>query len=338
VVDQVAAERTISFGPFRLLPDQRLLLEAERQVRLGSRALEILVALAEQPGKVVDKNELIARVWPNTVVEESNLKFQISALRRTLGDGHGSNRYLATIPGRGYCFVAPLRIGEERTPPRPEATATSRPHNLPAQLARLIGRAGTVSRLAAQLVRHRLLTIVGPGGIGKTSVALAVAEERITAHENGVWLIDLAPLSDPRLVPAALAAALDLEIRSENPLPRLIEVLKDRQILLVLDNCEHVIDAAAALAAAVLRSAPGAHILATSREPLRIEGEHVHRLLPLASPPASAGLAAAEALGFPAVQLFVERAAASLFDSELSDADAPIAADICRRLDGSAGN
>ena len=145
---------------------------------------------------------------------------------------------------------------------------------------------------------------------------------------------DLAPLSDPRLVPSTLATALGLEIRSENPLPSLIAVLKDKRMLLVFDNCAHVIDAAADLAIAVLRSAPGVHLLATSREPLRIEGEHVHRLSPLASPPASARLTAAEALRFPAVQLFVERATQSLGEFELSDADAPIVGEICSKLDG----
>jgi predicted ATPase len=182
--------------------------------------------------------------------------------------------------------------------------------------------------------RQRTLTIVGPGGIGKTSVALAVAEAMIPAYDHGVWLIDLAPLGDPRLVPTALADALGLQSHADDPLPRLLDALRDRQILLVLDNCEHVIDAAAALAVAVLRSAPRVHILATSREPLRIEGERVHRLASLTSPPASSSPNAAEALRFPAVQLFVERAAASLDNFELRDADAPIVADICTTLDG----
>ena len=181
---------------------------------------------------------------------------------------------------------------------------------------------------------QRLLTIVGPGGIGKTAVALEVAERLIGAYEHGVWLIDLAPIADPSLVPTALASALSLEIRSEDPLPGLIAALEDKQMLLVLDNCEHVIGAAATLAAAILRGSRGVQIVATSREPLCVEGERVHRLSALESPPASGRLSAAEALRFPAVQLFVERASASMNEFELSDADAASAGDICRKLDG----
>jgi len=326
-----SAEGAISFGPFRLLPAQRLLLEGDRPVRLGSRALDILIALVERPGEVLGKDELMARVWPNTFVDEGNLKFQISVLRRTLG---GGNRYFVNVPGRGYSFAVPVARTEQTRPAAPRATTTDNTHNLPALLTRLVGRADAVSRIVVQLPRQRLLTIVGPGGIGKTSVALAVAEASINNYQHGVWLIDLAPLGEPRLVPSALAVALGLEIRSDDPLPGLIAALRDRQMLLVLDNCEHVIDAAASLALAVLRSAPGVHILATSREPLRIEGERVHRLSALGSPSPSPRLSAAEALAFPAVQLFVERAAADLGEFELSDANASTVADICRKLDG----
>ena len=326
-----SGESAVSFGPYRLLPAQRLLVEGDKPVRLGSRALDMLIALVEHPGEVVSRDELIARVWPNTHVDEGNLKFQISALRRTLG---GGNRYLVNVPGRGYSFVAPVARAEEAGTAAPEPVETETAHNLPALLTRLIGRGDTITRLADQLLRQRLLTIVGAGGIGKTSVALAVAEQLIPAYEHGVWLIDLAPLADPRLVTSALADALGFEIRAENPLPGLVASFRDKKMLLVLDNCEHVIDAAAALAVGVLAGAPGVQVLATSREALRIEGEHVHRLSPLASPPALARLTAAEALGFPAIQLFVERAAATLDEFELTDADAPIVADICSKLDG----
>jgi predicted ATPase/DNA-binding winged helix-turn-helix (wHTH) protein len=324
------AEGAIGFGPFRLLPTRRLLLAGDQPVRIGSRAMDLLIALVERPGALIGKDELLARAWPNLFVEEGNLKVQIAGLRRALGDDRGSHRYLVTIPGRGYRFVAPVTRTQAPSPP---ATAL-RVHNLPARVTRMIDRTDSVRALAAQLPRRRLITIVGPGGIGKTTVALAVAETLIDACEHGARFVDLAQVSDPLAVPGALAAALGLEPDPQAPLARLIAALADQRLLLVLDNCEHVIEAAEALAARVLRGAPGVRILATSREPLRAEGERVHRLSPLASPPAAAGLSAAAALGFPAVQLFVERAAATLGQFELADQDAPIVAGICRRLDG----
>jgi predicted ATPase len=179
-----------------------------------------------------------------------------------------------------------------------------------------------------------LLSIVGPGGIGKTSVALAAAEASANTYKHGVWFVDLAPLADARLVPSAVAQVLGFEIRSDDPVPGLVGALRDRRLVLVLDNCEHVIEAAATLAAAILRGAVDVHILATSREPLRVEGEHVQRLPPLSSGLLSDHLGAAEALAFPAVELFVERAAERLGEFELTDENAPIVAEICLKLDG----
>jgi len=328
-----SAAGAVSFGPFRVFPAQRLLLEGNKPVRLGSRALDMLIALVEHPGEVVGRDELIARVWPNTHVEEGNLKFQISALRRALGDGRAGHRYIAAVPGRGDSFVAAVRLAED-APSVVQIAATARKHNLPVLLTRLVGRDQTDGRLAGQLRRQRLLTIVGPGGIGKTSVALAVAEASVNTYEHGVWFVDLAPLGDARLVPSAVAQVLALDIRSDDPVPGLVGALRDRRLVVVLDNCEHVIEAAATLAAAILRGAADVHILATSREPLRVEGEFVQRLPPLSSGSPSDHLDATEALAFPAVELFVERAAAALGEFELSDGDAPIVAEICRRLDG----
>ncbi len=311
---------------------RRLLLHGDQPVRLGSRALEILIALVERPGELVGKNELMARVWPRTFVEDGNLKVQVAGLRRALGDRRGSNRYLATIPGQGYRFVAPVvRTGEPSPAPR---AAAPRMHNLPAPVTRVIDRSDRVGALPAQLLRCRFITIVGPGGIGKSTVALAVAEGLIEGYDHGVRFVDLAQIRDPLQVLGALVDALGLEIRSDDPIPELIAPLQGKAMLLVLDNCEHVIETTAPLAARILRGAPGVQILATSREPLRAEGEHVHRLPPLQTPRTSVGLTAAEALGFPAVQLFVERAAATSCAFELDDRDAPIVADICRKLDG----
>ena len=336
MADRIAASggRSVSFGRFRLVPAQRLLLEGDKPVRLGSRGLDVLIVLVERAGEVVGKDELMARVWPDTLVEEGNLKFQVGALRRALGDRHDGNRYIATIPGRGYSFVSVVWHTEDPLPAAPQTAAARRLNNLPASLTRLVGRAETVSRLVEQLRRHRLLTIVGTGGIGKTSLALAVAEALIEAYEHGVWFIDLASLGNSHLVPSAVASAIGMEIRSDDPMHGLLALLRDKRMLLVLDNCEHVIDAAADLAFGILQGAPDLHVLATSRELLRVEGERVHRLAPLPSPATAVGLTPTEALRFPAVQLFVKRATAALGEFELSDADAPIVAEICQQLDG----
>jgi predicted ATPase/DNA-binding winged helix-turn-helix (wHTH) protein len=329
-----SAPDEFSFGPFRLLRDQRLLLKGENHVRLGGRAHEILAALLERPGVVVTKEELFARVWPKQFVEEGNLKFHIANLRKALGDGQDGNRFIANVPGRGYCFVAPVHTPERNLSP-PETNAPSRQLNqLPAPLGRIIGRSDTIVTLATRLPHDRFITIVGPGGIGKTTVAVAVADVLVPAFQDGVRFVDLGPIADPSHVLGAVAGSLGVAIQSGNPISGLTSFLAGKQMLLVLDNCEHVIETVAELAEGIFRDAGQTSLLATSREPMRAEGEHVHRLEPLAAPPALQALTAAEALAFPAVQLFVERAAASQDTFELDDADAPIVGELCRSLDG----
>jgi predicted ATPase/DNA-binding winged helix-turn-helix (wHTH) protein len=327
-------EQAVSFGPYRLLAAQRLLLERDRPVRLGSRAFEILTALVERAGEVVGKEELIARAWPQTFVEEANLKIQVSTLRRALGDGQGGNRYVITVPGRGYNFVAPVRREEASRAASAQPAPSTTPHNLPFAVTRMIGRDDAVATLVTRFSRERLVTIVGPGGIGKTTVALAVAERMMANYEHGVWLVDLAPLGDPRLVPSAVATVLGLEIRTEDPLAAVVAAVRDNRMLLLLDNCEHVIEAAAGVAVAILSGAPGVSILATSREPLGVAGEREYRLAPLNISQESSRLTVTEAAAFPAVQLFVERASAIVEDFALTDANATVVVEICRRLDG----
>jgi predicted ATPase/DNA-binding winged helix-turn-helix (wHTH) protein len=328
------AEPEFSFGPFRLLPAQQILLEGRAPVRIGSRALEILTALVEHAGQLVSRGDLIARAWPNTFVEEANLNVHIGALRRALGEGQPGNRYVATVPGRGYRFVAPVKLSESGVQAVLRADAAMRAHNLPAASTRLIGRADAVDALLRQVPKYRFVTVVGPGGIGKTTVALAAAEALLGAYKHGVWFVNLAPLRDPHFVPGALASALELTIHSGDPMPALVAHLRDKQMLIVLDSCEHLVEAAAAFVEPIIGGAPGVQVLVTSREPLCVTGEHVHRLSPLEGPPSSSRMTAAEALAFPAVQLFVERAAASLEGFELTNADVPIVADICRKLEG----
>jgi predicted ATPase/DNA-binding winged helix-turn-helix (wHTH) protein len=328
-----STEQEIAFGPFRLLPTRQLLFEAEKPVRLGSRAFDILVALVERAGELVSKEELVSRAWPATFVGEANLRVHVSALRRSLGDGRGERRYVANIPGRGYRFVAPISLAPPTTD-MVSPVAQNPANNLPVHLTRMVGRTDLVGALTGQLPQRRFITLVGPGGIGKTTLGLAVADELLPSYKDGVQFVDLAPLTNARLVPSALAAVLGMPIRSETPLPGLIAFLRDKQMLLVLDSCEHVVDAAAALAAEVLKGAPGVQVLATSREPLRAAGESVRRLAPLETPPVQVGLTAMQALDYSAVQLFVDRAAENLDGFELTDANAAMVGDICRRLDG----
>ncbi|SHG77194.1 ATP-binding protein [Bradyrhizobium erythrophlei] len=325
----------LSFGPFSLFAAERLLKKGDEPIPLGGRALDILIALAERPGEVVTRKDLISTVWPDVTVEEANLRFQMAALRRALGDGRDGARYISNISGRGYCFVAPVtRSSARQTAPVTGITTTERVQKLPPRLARMVGRDDTVRALTQQLQEWRFVSIVGPGGVGKTTVAISVAHALIDGFRGAVFFIDLAALTDPQLVVTAIASALGFMVQTQDPLVGLLAFIGDRKILLVLDNCDHVIGAAAALAERVVSEAPQAHILATSREALRVEGEHVHLLYSLDCPPEDAGLTATEALRYPAAQLFMERAAASGYGAELSDIDAPIVARSCRRLDG----
>src|SRR5271169_6682437 len=325
----------LSFGPFSLLTAERLLKKADESIPLGGRALDILIALVERAGEVATHRELISTVWPGVTVEDANLRAQIAALRKALGDGRDGARYVSNVAGRGYCFVAPVTRSSARQPvPITGITPTERVQKLPPRLTRMVGRDDTVRSLADQLQMCRFVSIVGPGGVGKTTVAISVAHTLVDGFHDAVFFIDLAALTDPQLVPTAVASALGFMLQTQDPLVGLLAFIGDNKILLVLDSCEHVIGVAAALAERVVSGAPQAHILATSREALRAEGEHVHLLYSLDCPPEDAGLTAMEALRYPAAQLFMERAAASGYGAALSDIDAPIVARSCRRLDG----
>jgi predicted ATPase/DNA-binding winged helix-turn-helix (wHTH) protein len=326
-------DETFIFGSFRLIPAQRVLLDEGKPLRLGSRALDILITLVEHAGETISREQLIARTWPDTVVDDGALRVHVAALRKALGDGRAGRRYVANNPGRGYAFVAP--VTREHPPP-----ATASPNgaaqgdNLPALLTRIVGRDDVIAALATQLARRRFLTIVGPGGIGKTTVAVAVAGAVRASFKDGAWFVGLASLSDPELVPSALGAALGIPPSGASPVQGLSAWLRDKTALIVLDSCEHVVGTAATLAEAMLKAAPGVSILATSREPLRAEGETLHRLAALELPANSVDLTADDALGYSAIQLFHERARAAVDGFGVADADVSAVLEICRRLDG----
>jgi predicted ATPase/DNA-binding winged helix-turn-helix (wHTH) protein len=325
----------LQFGPFVLTPTKRLLEQDGIAMSLGGRALDILIVLTERAGEIVGKRDLVERVWPDVTVDEGSLRFHVAALRKALGDREAGTRYVTTVPGRGYCFVAPVSKSLESGPHAGAEPQLNRAR-LPAPLARMVGRDDTVRNISARLVSDRFVNVVGPGGIGKTTVALSVANGLMAEFEGEVRFIDLGTLSDPHLVSSSLATALDLPVISESAVRTIVSYLRDKRMLLIFDSCEHVIEGAAELSETIFSEAPHVHILATSREPLRVEGEHVHRLFPLDYPPDDAGLTAPEALDFPAVQLFMERVAASTQGLTLSDGDARAVAAICRKLDGMA--
>src|SRR5215475_184636 len=200
-------EEIFAFGSFRLIPAQRVLLDDGKPLRLGSRALDILITLVERAGETISKEQLIAHTWPETIVDEGALRVHVAALRKALSDGRAGRRYVANNPGRGYALVAPV-TREHAFPAIAPPNSRAENTNLPAPLTRIVGRDDVIAALAAQLSRRRFLTIVGPGGIGKTTVAVAVADRVRASYKDGAWLVGLASLSDPDLVPSAVGAAL----------------------------------------------------------------------------------------------------------------------------------
>lgn len=317
------------FGPFRLLPNRQLLLRDGAAVRIGGRALDILTLLVSRPGEVVGKKELIDFCWPDTFVHEDNLKVNIASLRRSLGSD-SDEPYIATVAGRGYRFVASVDIDRAQPPAAPASPAPSK--GLPTRPLAL-GRDREIARIASALADRHHVSIVGPGGVGKTTVAIAVAHQEVPNYADGVYFIDLSCVGDPQYVPSAVAAGVLVRPHSANTLADMAEALRGKRVLIVLDNCEHLLSAAATVVDRLLDAIPTIRILATSREPLRTGLERVYRLPPLDVPAVGGVKTAEHALTFAAVQLFVARAQERGV-YVLSDADAPLVSAICHRLDG----
>ena len=198
----------ISFGPFRLSPKARLLEKDGAPLHIGGRALDILIFLAQHPGKVVDKRDLIKQVWSDVNVDEGSLRFHVTALRKVLGGGAAGARYVVNVPGRGYCFAAPLTSSE--TAPAPSSDSVPPVRSLPAPPAKMVGRIEAIEKIATELSQHRFVTIVGPGGIGKTSVAVSVGHRQFDALAGQIFFVDFGALRDPKLAPGAIASTLGL--------------------------------------------------------------------------------------------------------------------------------
>jgi predicted ATPase/DNA-binding winged helix-turn-helix (wHTH) protein len=324
---------TISFGAFALSLTERRLSKDGKPIELGGRAFEILVALIERAGQFVGKTELMDIVWPDTTVEEGSLRFHIACLRKALGEGESDTKFVTTAYGGGYCFVAPVTRSDTVAEPALDEASPRAPHRLPLYLSRLIGRDELLQDVTAQVREKRFVTIVGPGGIGKTMLAVAIGRLLLADFRGEVVFLDLATIRDPLLVPGVVASSLGL-MQSRDPTAGLIAYLRDRRTLLILDSCEHVIDQAALLAERLFQGGSQTYILATSREALRAQGEHLRKLPPLNFPPAGRDLDARQVLRFPAVQLLVERVAASGNSFEFDGQNSLLAAEICRTLDG----
>ena len=318
------------FGDFRFVPSEQSLWHRDLRLHVGSRALDLLHLLVMRAGEPVGKDELVAFAWPRLFVHDSNLKVNIAALRRALRDADPDLSPIATVPGRGYRFTAPLRVygDDEALRDRARVPESGLPPAGP-----IVGRDDVIASLQGRLSECGFLTVVGPAGVGKTTVAAAVAAGLSTRYKDGVRFVDLAAISDPQLVGPMVAAALGISGRWTNILAGIVEALRDREILLLLDNCEHVLSTASAIAEHLRTAVQGVAIVATSREPLRARAESVYRLSPLQCPDDEGSVSQASALAFPAVELFVRRAnEASGY--EFKDEDAPTIAAICRRLDG----
>ena len=318
-------------GPFRLDANTGVLSKGGVPVALGARAVAVLTTLAERSNEYVQKDAIMDAAWPGVVVEESNLAVQISAIRRVLAQTPGGEHWIETLARRGYRFVGPITEIREELPQG--AGLAGKRSNLPEPLTSFIGRDRELVEIKRLLPGKRLLTLVGVGGIGKTRLALQVAAEVIDAYRDGVWLVEFASIRDPLLLPTSVAQVLGVPEKTGTPLTDTLRAhLKARQLLLILDNCEHLLDACAMLADTILRGAADTTIFATSREPLHVPGEQTYPLqtLSLADSSANAEVIARSE----AVQLFVERAQRQLPDFALTAVRAPAVAELCLHLDG----
>jgi len=339
----------LSFGPFSLSPGERILRKDGAVVPLGGRAFDMLVAMVERNGTVVTTEELMGIAWPEVIVVESNVRVQVANLRRTLGCGRDGARYITNVAGRGYCFVEPVRRADwvdqpSSTSPNSDATPPAASvdevkqtagslSTFPAPLEGAIGRDACVAELAQVVNERRLVTVVGAAGAGKTTLATLVAHA-LEVFDGSMFFVDLSVVDRDDMVTEALASAVGYMPSGEDLLPGLLEVLSARKALIVLDNCEHVISAAASLCQRIVHGTRDVFLLNTSREALRVREEFVYLLRPLAFPPDTGRLTTKQAMTWPAIQLFMERASEGGARGGMSDDEAETVATLCRRLDG----
>jgi len=328
------------FGPFCLIPHRHELLRDGVPVALGSRPIELLWALVEADGAMVTKQALFERIWPRHIEADSSIWVAVSAVRRALGPGADGVPYIVSVASRGYRFAAPVTrrmtrgaAAPDAVPPRPAPL----PGNLPQSLGPLIGRDDEIVLCLGLMAQSKLVTITGAGGVGKTRMGLALGAAAAAAerYADGVWFVELATLATPELVPETIAALFGLNVPAGRTAIQVVASdLRQKQVLLILDNCEHIAAEAARVAEAILESCALVSILATSREPLKLPHEQAYRLPSLGLPDPGDRVTAAQALGHAAIRLFALRAGLAVHGFTVTDDIAPVVASICRRLDG----
>jgi predicted ATPase/DNA-binding winged helix-turn-helix (wHTH) protein len=319
------------FGDFEIQTDEQRLLVGGAPIALGARAFNLLLVLAARAGQLVSKDSLLEQVWPDVVVEENNLQVQVSSLRKLLGA-----EAIATVVGKGYRFTPEVSIrtaGLARAA-TPASSSHYRHSNLPHHLSELIGREETLAQLQSVLSSSRLITVTGAGGVGKTRLMIACAQAVETQFSEGARLIELANLSDAQMVAATVAAHLGLEVKDATSATSLIShFVRDKQMLLLLDNCEHLVDAVAAFIDALLAVAPQLQIMSTSQDILGLTGEQVFRV-PSLQVPETTPTSAEDAIAYGAVRLFAERVKSADPSFQCTDDNVSEIVAICRRLDG----
>lgn len=318
----------LKFGDFQLDVSQRRLTRGSGDIKLGSRALDLLIALASRPGEVISKDELLRLVWPETIVADGALRVNMFAVRKALESG-ADEKFIQSIAGRGYVFTA--RSVSSRPTQANANSSLQGKHNLPADPIRIIGREEFITNCLKQS-QQRVLSIIGPGGIGKTTVAIKIAH-LLRSDFEATFFLDLGAINDPKTVGPTLASLLGLSVYGDDPVPGIVGIIGDRKILVIFDNCEHVVDRAAEIVEAIGRSCPHAYIVATSRETLGVSSESIKRLGPLSIPPhnADASILSKSA----AIALFLERVKFSLPDQSFEgEAQLQLIATIVRKLDG----
>jgi predicted ATPase/DNA-binding winged helix-turn-helix (wHTH) protein len=324
------SDECYEFASFRLFPKRRTLLRGDERIAIGGRALDLLLLLVTRAGNVVSLDDLMRLVWPNVTVEEANVRVQMALLRKVLSQCDEANLAIDTVPNRGYCFV--LSVHHRSNKIEPDSSRLQRHPALLILPNPTVGRADAIQIIEAALAQHRLVTITGPAGIGKTTVAVATAKRYAETCQGLIRFIDLSHVVDGAGAAQAISDALHLA-PNHGPFEALCEHLGTQEALLILDTCEHIVEPVAMLAEEMLRHCPDLKLLVTSREALRATGEWIHRLPSLTFPAQGEEIAQRDIARFSAVALFIDRVQSSM-RFEAQRRDLPLIAEICRRLDG----